>query len=106
MEIDTAWTEINFTYRKGNRILDSIYGYHFAIPYKREEPEKFSFIFSLADKTNQMFTNGREDNTCRLNPKKLFEKIQVLLEQKNTDTSKGWMHPIITDTIIFTMLKK
>lgn len=105
MQIDTAWTEISFTYKNGGKVFDSTYGYNFAVPYKREDPENFSFTFSLADTANRMFTNGREKNACQLRPKYLYDKIQVLLEQKNTDTSKGWMQPIITDTITFTKIK-
>ena len=105
MQIDTAWTEISFTYKNGDKVFDSAYGYNFAVPYKREDPESFSFTFSLADTANRVFTNGREKNACQLHPRTLYDKMQVLLEQKDTDTSKGWMHPIITDTITFTRIK-
>lgn len=105
IQVDTAWTEISFTYKNGNKIFDSAYGYNFAIPYKREDEENFSFNFSLVDTTNQMFTNGMGKNACQLRPKYLYDKMQVLLEQKNPDTTKGWKHPIITDTITFTRVK-
>ena len=105
MQIDTAWTEISFTYRNGKRILDSTYGFHFSIPFKKEIAGSFAFSFSLADTTNRVFTNGIDENLAQLCPRNLYEKMQVLLEQKNTDTSKGWMNPIITDTIIFRKLK-
>ncbi|MBL7740486.1 MAG: hypothetical protein JNK14_14810 [Chitinophagaceae bacterium] len=107
MKIDTAWTEVSFTYKNGNRILDSSYGYHFSIPVENDSLENFTFTLSLADKTNQMFTNpgpGKE-GLCQLCPKSLFDNMKVLLEQKNTDTSKGWLNPIITDTIIFIRIK-
>ena len=101
MQIDTAWTEISFTYKNGNKIFDSTYGYNFAVPYKREDPESFSFNFGLADTTNRMFTNGREEKTCQLHPLHLYDEMKVILKQKNPDTSKGWLNPIVTDTIIF-----
>jgi hypothetical protein len=101
MQIDTAWTEVSFTYKNGKRILDSTFGYSFGIPYNREIKEDFSFTFTLADSNNQVFTNGREENVCRLHPRNLLDSIQVLLEQKNTDKSIGWQQPIITDTITF-----
>ncbi len=105
MQVDTAWTELSFTYQDGKKNLDSTYGYNFAIPYKLKDPESFTFTFSLADTTNQMFTNPRDKNACRLRPIKLYDVIQVLLEQKDTDTTIGWMHTIITDTITFTRIK-
>ena len=104
MQIDTAWTELSFTYNNGKRILDSRYGYHFSIPFKKAILESFTFSFSLADSTNRMFTNGIGDDLVQLCPRKLQDKMQVLLEQKDTDTSIGWMHSIITDTITFTKI--
>jgi hypothetical protein len=105
MQVDTAWTEMSFTYKDGKRIFDTTYGYNFAVPYKRQDPESFSFNFALADTTNRVFTNGREENACQLHPRVLYDKMEVLLEQKNPDTSLGWIKPIITDTIVFTKIK-
>jgi hypothetical protein len=106
MTIDTAWTEVMFSYKNGKRLLDSTYGFHFSIPYKIPDPNTFTFTFSLLDTTNRMFTNGREENICRLCPIKLLDEMRVILEQKDTDTSKGWTNPIVTDTIIFRRLKE
>lgn len=105
MNVDTAWTEPSFTYHNGKRVYDGRYGYNFSIPYKIKDPNKFTFVLSLADTTNQMFTNGMGANNCQLAPKQLYDTMKVLLEQKDTDTSKGWLNPIITDTITFTRLK-
>jgi len=107
MKVDTAWTEISFTYKNGKRILDSAYGYYFSIPVKNDSLRNFTFTFAMLDKTNQMFTNAGpgEDGLCQLCPKHLFDEMKVILEQKDPDTSKGWMNPIITDTIIFTKIK-
>jgi hypothetical protein len=105
MKIDTAWTEVSFTYHNGKRILDSTYGFLFSIPFKKQVPKSFTFAFSLADTTNRMFTNGTGENISQLCPIHLFDKMQVLLEQKDTDTLIGWKHSIITDTITFTRLK-
>jgi len=107
MKVDTAWTEISFTYKNGKRILDSSYGYHFSIPARNDSLQNFTFNFALLDKKNQMFTNAGpgEDGLSQLCPKVLFDDMKVILEQKNPDTSKGWMNPIITDTIIFTKIK-
>ena len=101
MQIDKAWTEISYTYKNGKKVFDPAYGYNFAVPYKREDPESFSFTFGLADTTNRMFTNGREEKACKLHPLQLYDEMKVILEQKNPDTSKGWLNPIVTDTIIF-----
>jgi len=103
MRIDTAWTEVSFAYKNGDRILDSSTGYTFSIPVKNNSIDKFTFTFSLVDKANQMFTNPgpSQDGLCQLHPKILFADIKVVLEQKDIDTSKGWLNPIITDTITF-----
>ena len=104
MQIDTAWTEISFTYHNGDKILDSNYGYHFGIPYKEQNEESFTFNFGLLDTTSRVFTNGIEKKICQLCPRILYDTMKVTLEQKNPDTSFGWIKPIITDTIIFTKL--
>ncbi|MEO6327961.1 MAG: hypothetical protein ABIO55_03475 [Ginsengibacter sp.] len=108
MQIDTAWTEESFTYHNGKRIMDSSDGYDFAVPVKNDSIENFTFIFSLLDTTNRMFTNPgpEEDGFCHLRPKKLLDEMKIVLEQKDTDTSKGWMNPSITDTVIFKKLQK
>ena len=105
MTIDTAWTEVSFSYKNNNRVLDSTYGFHFSIPYKKTVPNSFTFTFSLLDTTNRMFTNGIEEDLCQLCPIYLKDEMKVLLEQKDTDTSKGWTNPIITDTITFRRIK-
>jgi hypothetical protein len=105
MQIDTAWTEISFTYHNEKKNFDSAYGFHFGIPYTREGREKFSFIFNLFDTTNRVFTNGREKKICYLCPRHLYDTMKVILEQKNPDTSLGWTQPIVTDTITFKKLK-
>jgi hypothetical protein len=105
MQVDTAWTEVSFTYHNGKRILDSTYGFIFSIPFKKHAADSFTFSFGLADTTNRVFTNGIGEKLCQLSPRHLYDKMQVLLKQQDPDTSKGWMNPIITDTITFTKLK-
>jgi hypothetical protein len=102
--IDTVWTEISFTYENNKRIYDSSYGFLFSIPFKKSVAETFTFNFCLLDTTNRMFTNGITENLCQLCPIKIKDEMKILLEQKDTDTSKGWMNPIVTDTIIFTRI--
>ncbi|MDB5200802.1 MAG: hypothetical protein JWQ27_211 [Ferruginibacter sp.] len=101
---DTAWTEVSFTYKGGERILDSSYGFHFSIPFKKSVPNTFTFTFSLLDTTNRMFTNGIDEELCQLCPFQLRDDMRVILEQKDTDTSKGWTNPILTDTITYKRL--
>jgi hypothetical protein len=105
MHVDTAWTEMSFTYHNGKRIIDTTYGYHFSIPFEKKIAGSFTFSFGLADTSNRVFTSGMDENLAQLCPRILFDKMEVLLEQKNPDSSFGWMKPIITDTIIFTKLK-
>lgn len=105
LKIDTAWTEMSFTNKDGKRIIDTAYGYHFSIPLKKDNTGNFTFSFSLADTTNRVFTNGMDENMAQLCPRNLYDKMEILLEQKDRDTSKGWTHPIITDTIEFTKIK-
>ena len=102
--LDTSWTEVSFSYRNGNRVLDSAFGYHLSIPFKKEVPRIFTFNFELCDKSNQSFTNGIGEELCQLCPMKLYDEMLVILEQKNTDSTIGWIKPIITDTIIFRRL--
>jgi len=101
LTLDTAWTEVSFSLKNGERILDSTYGFHFSIPFKQLTPNTFTFHFSLLDKTNQMFTNGMDQNLSQLCPKQLYDEMKIILDQKDPDTSKGWTNPIITDTIIY-----
>jgi len=106
LKIDTAWTEVSFSYKNNERILDSTYGFNFSIPFKKEIPNSFTFNFSLADKRNELFTNGGGEKLIQLCPTKLYNEMKVLLEQKDPDTTKGWTHPIITDTITFIKVRK
>lgn len=106
LKLDTAWTEVSFSFKNEKRIYDATYGYHFSIPFKKEVPESFTFSFSLADKSNQSFTNGGGEKLIQLCPKHLYDEMKVLLEQKDPDTSKGWTHSIITDTITFKRITK
>jgi len=103
--IDTAWTEESFSYHNDKRVIDPSYGYHLSIPFKKKIPGSFTFNFSLADKTNEAFTNGNGENLTQLCPRTLFDEIKVLLEQKDPDTSKGWTNPITLDTIVFRRIK-
>ena len=101
LTLDTAWTEVSFSFKNGKRDLDSSYGFHFSIPFKKETPNTFTFHFSLLDTTNRMFTNGMDENLSQLCPKKIYDEMKIVLDQKDPDTSKGWTNPIVTDTIIF-----
>ena len=107
MQVDTAWTELSFTYNNGKRDIDSTYGYHFSVPVQNNNLENYTFTFSLLDTLNQAFTNPGpgKDGLSQLCPKHLYDKMKVLLEQKDPDTTKGWTHSIITDTITFTKIK-
>lgn len=101
LRVDTAWTEVSFSFKNGKRDLDSSYGFHFSIPFKKVKPNTFTFHFSLLDTTNRMFTNGMDENISHLCPKKIYDEMKIILEQKDPDTSKGWTNPIVTDTIIY-----
>lgn len=103
--IDTAWTEVSFSYHNGKRVVDSSNGYHFSIPFIKKVPGSFTFTFSLSDEGNQVFTNGIGETLVQICPKTLYKEIKVLLEQKDPDTSKGWTNPIILDTITFRQLQ-
>ena len=107
MQMDTAWTEMSFTYKDGKRILDTTYGYNFSIPVKNGNLKKFTFTFRLLDTTSRAFTNPGpdDDGLTQLFPKHLHNTMEVVLAQKNPDTSFGWLKPIITDTIVFTKIK-
>ncbi len=108
MQTDTAWAEESFTYKNGKRIIDNTDGFNFAVPVKNDSIANFTFTFSLLDSINQMFTNPgpEQDGLCHLRPIKLFDEMKIVLEQKDTDTSKGWLNTIITDTITFRRLQR
>jgi hypothetical protein len=103
--IDTAWTEMSFTYKNGERFYDSQFGYIFNVPFKKEVPNSFTFSFELLDKSNQEFTNGIGEDKCELRPKILKDTLKIILEQKNTEKGVGWISPIITDTIVFRKIR-
>lgn len=106
MQVDTAWMEISFTYKNGKNIFDTAYVYNFAMPYRLENRESFTFNFNLVDTTNMVFTNARENNECQLHPRYLSNEMEVILKQIDTATTIGWKHSIITDTITFTKVNK
>lgn len=101
LKIDTAWTEMSFTYKNGERVYDSRFGYIFNVPFQKEVPNSFTFSFELLDKSNQEFTNGIREDKCELRPKILKDTVKIILEQKNPQEEVGWISPIITDTILF-----
>ena len=103
--IDTAWTEMSFTYSNGTRVFDTAYGYHFTIPFRKQIAGSFNFSFELADSSNRVFTNGMDENFAQLCPRVLYDQIKVLLVQKNPDSSLGWTRPIVTDTLVFLKIK-
>lgn len=107
MYIDTAWAEVSYTYHGGKRVLDTAYGYNFSIPVKNDNIKRFTFTFSLLDTTNRVFTNPGpdKDGLTQLCPRYLHDKMEILLKQKNPDTTYGWLKPIVTDTIIFSIIK-
>lgn len=106
MLIDTAWREVSFTYKNGKKIPDSLFGYNFSIPYKFSGKQEFKVLLRLMDSSNVFFTNGMNPDVCFLRPKRLYDTMNVLLEQKNPDTSLGWLKPIISDTINFIRLSQ
>jgi hypothetical protein len=105
LQIDTAWTEMSFTYKNGERIYDFRFGYIFNVPFQKEVPNSFTFSFELLDKSNQEFTNGIGEDKCELRPKILKDTLKIILEQKNSEKEVGWISPIITDTIVFIKIK-
>jgi len=101
IQIDTAWTEIMWSYdEQCNPSPAEAFGYNFVVPIVKQAFDKFVFTLSLADTSNESFTNGIEENRCVLNPSKLLDTIGIILEQKNPNEN-GWKEKIVTDTIIF-----
>ena len=102
IKIDTAWAESMWAYDKNSKpILADEFGYNFIIPIKKQELDKFIFTFKIADTSNQSITGGLEATRCALSIKELLDTINIILEQKNPDTTYGWIKPITTDTIVF-----
>ena len=108
MQIDTAWTEVSFTFKDGKRIMDANFGYHFSIPADNSNLKQHTFLFKLLDTTNRVFTNAGADKNglTQLYPRLLYDTMLVKLEQRNPDTSFGWLRPIVTDTIVFTRIAR
>jgi hypothetical protein len=105
IKIDTAWTEISFYYKNGERVLDSSDGFVFTIPFRRPRPDIPNFSLSLADTNNRVFTNGTAKDYTQIRPRRLSDTMLIALKQPNPDTSIGWRHGIVTDTIVFIRIK-
>ena len=106
MTIDTAWTEISFTYYRGEKnVFDTADGYHFSVPYHKQG-DHLVFRFALADADNTKFTSNISETIGRLYPKHLYDTMRLIIEQKSADPVFPWANPIITDTILFMKLAR
>lgn len=101
VKIDTVWTEVSFIWKNNRRVYDSKWGYVFNVPYEKEINNGFVFKLSLLDTTNQEFSHGTGEKSSRLRPKKLKERIDVIVVQKSPLKGIGWKSPSVTDTIVF-----
>jgi hypothetical protein len=98
LNIDTS--TIRVSYDKSNKRLndEKHLGYTLIIPFTKQHETGFQFDFGLPGRDDQ---GGIGDNIKELNFQDLKNEYQVILEQKNPDTSLGWTKKINTDTLIF-----
>ena len=97
--IKKVWSEVSWTYHNGKPKIADAYGYTLHLEFSGKNDD-FVFTFDLLDKTKQEFTNGIGDSICHLRPKRLYDFIDVVLEEKNPKKEIGWINGgIITDTI-------
>ena len=96
MKIDTATMRLSFD--KNNKCLNDSIGYILNIPFQKQDENSFQFNFTIQ---GDSYDAGIGDKGKTFHFSKLQDTYQILLEQKNSDKSIGWMKPIITDTIVF-----
>jgi hypothetical protein len=98
LQFDTATIRVSFD--KDNKRLNDTksLNYVMVIPFKKQQENSFQFDLILP---NEKYSGGIEENSKNIHFTNLADKYLVLLEQKNPDTSLGWIKPIITDTLIF-----
>lgn len=102
MKIDT--TSIRIPYDKNNqKIADSEIGYELQIPFRKQDENSFQFNLRAPDDANNAGMGEKEKSFYFHELKDTYE---ILLEQKNPDTSFGWMKPIVTDTLIFKKISR
>ena len=105
--IDTAWAETEWIHGENGKInIAGDSGYNMIIPIPTMNDAKFNFEFEMADRTNDSFGGeGPSRNRQVIYPRKLNDKLKIVMVQINPDTSLGWTRPLVTDTIIFTKIK-
>ncbi|MCB0734506.1 MAG: hypothetical protein H6608_12480 [Flavobacteriales bacterium] len=92
--VHPAKTEIS--YDKDSNVLNT--GYSLQIPFEKEQSDYFQFTLRLA---GSKYSGGIEEHQKQIRLDSLSDVIQVVLEQKNPDPTKGWSEPVVTDTISF-----
>lgn len=96
MKIDTAIMRLSFD--KNNKCLNDSIGYILNIPFQKQDENSFQFDFMIP---GDSYDAGIGDKGKTFHFSKLKDTYQILLQQKNSDKSIGWMKPIITDTLVF-----
>lgn len=98
LHIDTSTIKVSFD--KNNKRLNDTkhFGYNLIIPFKKQHETGFQFDFNIPGRDDQ---GGISDSSKGLIFPDFRDEYQVILEQKNPDTSLGWTKQINTDTLIF-----
>lgn len=98
LHLDTA--TIRLSYDKDNNCLNETkkIGYELQIPFVKQNQNSFQFQLRLS---GEKYAGGIENELKKFKLQELNESYEIVLEQKNQDTSLGWTVPVISDTLIF-----
>jgi len=102
MHIDTSSIRVSIG-KDGKRLNDTAWlGYDLHIPFTKQKQNSSQFDFRVAKDDKSA---GIDDKFKDMFFAVLQNEYQVLMEQKNPDTSLGWRKPIVTDTLVFKRIK-
>lgn len=96
--IEKVWAETMWSYHDRHPNKAENFGYNLQLEFQGDN-EDFIFSLQLLDEDNHAFTNGMGQGKCVFNPKKLYDTISIIVEEKNPNRDVGWIEPIVTDTI-------
>lgn len=102
LTIDTAYIEMWYN-RANERIDNAKPMYRLEVPFYKKHQDKYNVSFRLLEGGRSL---GINENKQQLFVDDIKEEYYLILEQKNPDTSIGWLAPINTDTFAIKRVKE